>query len=96
MTIEGVVKPESIAQVLCKLALLPLLPVEPPEVDTNILKRAQNGLKVGIRPLLLVNLKRNALALLCPAILLYKSLIWLLKWLNTRSRVEVKRCLKLL
>ena len=83
MLIKGVVQPECIAQILCVLTCSPLLPVKPPEVYTNLLKWREYGVKIGIRPLLLVNLKWYALALLSPAVSLCKSLVWLLKWLNT-------------
>ena len=96
MVIEGVVEPECVVQILHILACYPLLPIEPPEVYALLLHRTKHGIEIGIGPLLLRHLVRNALALFAPTISLCKTLVRLLVRLNTRGRVEVQRGLEIL
>ena len=56
---EGVVQPESVAQPRHIFAFLPLLPVEPPEIHTLFLERADYGVEIGIGPVLIVYSERN-------------------------------------
>ena len=52
---EGVVEPEGVAQALDVFALLPLLPVQPPEIHALALQRVDDAVEVGIGPGLLVD-----------------------------------------
>ncbi len=56
---EGVIEPEGIAEILHIFALLPLLPVEPPEVHALLLERMDDGVEVGVSPLSLVHSERH-------------------------------------
>ncbi len=56
---ESVIQPESVAQIVRVLAGLPLLPVEPPEIDALTLERMYHRIEIGVRPLHLVDAERH-------------------------------------
>ena len=60
---EGVVAPEGVRQAGHVLALPPLLPVEPPEVDPLLLHRPDDRCEIGVRPGLLVQPERHRSAI---------------------------------
>ena len=60
VTEESVVYPERVIEAIDVLVLLPLLPVQPPEVHALALQGADDGVEVGIGPLLLAHTVRNA------------------------------------
>ena len=88
---KGVVEPERIAYRRHILALLPLLPVEPPEVDALPLQRVQDGLEVAVGPLLLAYAERYGLARFLPAVVLGEVVVGSLVGLYARCRVEIER-----
>ena len=56
---EGIVEPERIAEPRSVVAVLPLLPVEPPEVDPHVFQGPYYGIEIGVRPLYLVYPERD-------------------------------------
>ena len=88
---EGVVEPEGVREPRSEFRLHPLLPVEPPEIDALALHGVQHGLKIGVGPLLLVDVERHGFALPGPSVLFGEWFVNSLIRLDARSRVEVER-----
>ena len=55
---ECVVQPESVVQAFHVFAVLPLLPVEPPEVHAHVLERMDDGVEVGVCPVPVADAER--------------------------------------
>ena len=55
---EGVVQPECVVKSLHVLAELPLLPVEPPEVNSLTLERTDHGIEICVRPVDVIHPER--------------------------------------
>ena len=56
---EGVVQPERVVESWNILAELPLLPVEPPKIDSLALERAYHGIEISVRPVNVVHPERH-------------------------------------
>ena len=55
---EGVVQPERVVESWNILAELPLLPVEPPEVNSLTLERTDHGIEICVRPVDVIHPER--------------------------------------
>ena len=56
---EGVVQPECVAEARCVFAVNPLLPVEPPEIDSLFLEWTDDRIEIGIGPVLVIDSERH-------------------------------------
>ena len=56
---ECPIDPEGVVQTFHILTVHPLLPVQPPKVNSLFLKRMNDGIEVGISPFLLIHTIRN-------------------------------------
>ena len=75
---KGMVKPECVAQSIDITAVVPLLPVKPPEIHSLLFKRTDDGIEEGIRPLSLTYSERyrGFFASLAYRIIIACILIW--------------------
>ena len=101
---EHIVQPEGVAQSLRVVAVLPLLPVLPPEVHPVTLQRMDDRIEIGVRPLYLVHPERyrrlravfadiplRTVVVVRPGqIVLHEPLIRLFVWLYPVAEMQVQ------
>ena len=103
---EDMVQPEGVAQVGFVLGNHPLLPVDPPEIDTDILVRAQNVLEEGFVEILVLDIPADGTVGIGQAVgrdvgiavgqVGIQSLVVILFRENTIGRVQVERRVEVL
>ena len=96
---ESMIEPESVAEPFHIVALRPLLPVQPPEINALLLQRVQHCFKITLRPFLPAHPERDIFPFRpcfpCPfRIICHKPSVAVLKSLDTRCRVKIEGSLK--